>query len=136
MGFRTAMRRLAPERPIREITDTDGLDASLLAAVTVALDQDRAIDSVYSIGGGNGATFDAFDRARRTPRAFIAHDLDHDNVALLQRGRLTAILHHDLRADMQQACRLVLQARGVLPGPPVSRASQIQIITPYNQPGS
>lgn len=136
MGFRSAMRHLAPARPIREITDTDGLDASLLAAVTTALDDDATINSVYSIGGGNRATIEAFDRAHRVPQAFIAHDLDHDNVVLLQQGHLTAILHHDLRADMRQACRLVLQARGALPGPPVSRHSHIQIITPYNQPGS
>ena len=134
MGFRAAMRHLAPQRAIREITDTDGLDASLLAAVTAALAGDPTIDSVYSIGGGNAATVEAFDRAGRRPRAFIAHDLDDDNVALLHQGRLTAILHHDLRADMRQACRLVLQARGALPGQPASRPSQIQIITPYNQP--
>src|SRR4029077_6750341 len=51
MGFRAVMRHLAPERRITEITDTDGLDASLLAAVTAALDDDPTIDSVYSIGG-------------------------------------------------------------------------------------
>lgn len=136
MGFRAAMRNLAPGRTIREITDTDGLDTSLLAAVTLALDADATIDSVYSIGGGNAATIDAFDQAGRTPRAFLAHDLDHDNVTLLRQGRLTAVLHHDLRLDMRQACRLVLQMHGALPGPPSSRLSQIQIITPYNQPGT
>jgi LacI family transcriptional regulator len=134
MGFRAAMRNLAPGRAIHEITDTDGLDVSLLAAVTDVLDGDPTIDAVYSIGGGNTATLDAFDRAGRTPRAFVAHDLDRDNVALLRQGRLTAVLHHDLRSDMRQACRLVLQAHGALPGSPSERLSQIQIITPYNQP--
>ena len=134
MGFRAAMRTLAPDRAIHEITDTDGLDASLLAKVTDALGQDPTIDSVYSSGGGNAATLQAFDRAGRVPRAFLAHDLDHDNVTLLRQGRLTAVLHHDLRVDMRQACRTVLQARGALPGTPGSRLSQIQIITPYNEP--
>jgi LacI family transcriptional regulator len=134
IGFRTAMRRIEPRRTIREVTDTDGLDASQLRAVANAIEQDPAIDSVYSIGGGNRATLEAFRRAERTVRAFVAHDLDEDNVALLRDGDLSAVLHHDLRADMRQACRLILQARGALPGQPSSRLSQIQIITPYNQP--
>jgi LacI family transcriptional regulator len=135
MGFRAALRTLAPERRIHEITDTDGLDTSLRTAVTDALSRDPQIDSVYSVGGGNTATLDAFDRAGRVPRAYLAHDLDADNVALLRQGRLTAVLHHDLRFDMRQACRLLLQAREALPGRPVSRPSQIQVITPYNEPG-
>jgi LacI family transcriptional regulator len=134
MGFRVTMRSLAPDRAIHEVTDTDGLDASLLRRVTAALNEDPAIDAVYSIGGGNRATLAAFHRAGRAPRAFLAHDLDGDNLALLREGQLTAVLHHDLRADMRQACRLLLQARGALPGRPSSRLSQIQIITPYNQP--
>jgi LacI family transcriptional regulator len=136
MGFRATMRNLAPHRPIREITDTDGLDASLFAAVSAALHRDPAIDSVYSIGGGNRATLASFDRAGRDVRAFLAHDLDDENVALLRQGRLTAVLHHDLRIDMRQACRLLLQAHGALPGRLSSRLSQIQVITPYNQPGA
>jgi LacI family transcriptional regulator len=134
MGFRAALRTLAPRRSIRVITDTDGLDATLHEAVTDALVRDPAIDAVYSVGGGNTATLAAFDRAGRVVRAYVAHDLDEDNVALLRTGRLTAVLHHDLRVDMRQACRLLLQARGALPGRPASRLSQIQVITPYNQP--
>lgn len=134
MGFRAAMRTLAPGRRLHEITDTDGLDASLLAAVADALDRDPAIEAVYSIGGGNTATVAAFDRAGRAVRAFLAHDLDDDNLALLRRGRLTAVLYHDLRVDLRQACRLLLQAHGALPGRPSSRVSQIQVITPYNEP--
>jgi len=30
--------------------------------------------------------------------------------------------------------RLLLQARGVLPGSPASVASQVQVVTPYNEP--
>ena len=65
----------------------------------------------------------------------MAHDLDGDNVTMLRRGQLTAVLHHDLRSDLQEAARLILHARGALPGRPWSRTSQIQVITPYNEPG-
>ena len=39
-----------------------------------------------------------------------------------------------LRADMRRACRLLLQARGVLPGRAVSIPSEVQVVTPYNEP--
>jgi hypothetical protein len=34
---------------------------------------------------------------------------------------------------MQGACILLLQARGVLPGSPLTVASQVQVVTPYNE---
>lgn len=135
-GFRDTWRELAPGRNVREIAGTDGLDASMLDAVTAALAADPAIDTVYSIGGGNLATLEAFRRAGRTCRAFVAHDLDQDNSALLRQRRLSAVLHHDLRADMRRACRVIMQAGGALPGPVRSVPSHIQVVTPYNEPGA
>ena len=44
------------------------------------------------------------------------------------------MLHHDLRADLRHACRCVMQVQGALPGRPTSRPSQIQVVTPYNEP--
>ncbi len=134
IGFRSAMRTLAPDRVIREVSETDGLDATMLAAVTRALDHDPEIGAVYSIGGGNTAVVDAFASTGRTPAPFIAHDLDGDNRALLRRGVITAVLHHDLRADLRRACQLILQAHRALPGPPQTVPSQVHVITPFNQP--
>jgi LacI family transcriptional regulator len=71
-----------------------------------------------------------------TPRVYVAHDLDSDNRTLLRTLKISTVLHHDLKADMRRACRLLLQARGVLPGRPVSIPSQVQVITPYNEPAS
>ncbi|MET1006468.1 MAG: LacI family DNA-binding transcriptional regulator [Propionibacteriaceae bacterium] len=136
IGFRSTMRMLAPDRTIREVSETDGLDASMLAAVGHALDRDAAIGAVYSIGGGNTAILEAFRRAGRRPAPFIAHDLDGDNSTLLRQQRITAVLHHDLRADMRRACQLILQAHQALPGWPQSNPSQVQVITPYNQPSA
>jgi LacI family transcriptional regulator len=134
IGFRSAMRTLAPNQAIREVSETDGLDASMLASVTRALDQDPDIEAVYSIGGGNTAILDAFRQRGRAPAPFIAHDLDGDNTTLLRDGDVTAVLHHDLRADLRRACQLILQAHHALPGPPRSVPSHIQVITPFNQP--
>jgi LacI family transcriptional regulator len=118
IGFRAAMRQMAPGRAVREVTDTNGVDAAMLEAVSTALEDYPTIDAVYSVGGGNAATARAFERAGRRVSAFIAHDLDADNLALLRQQHISAVLHHDLRDDMRRACRLVMQAHGVLPGVP------------------
>jgi len=136
VGFRATPRELSPTRSVVEVTDTDGLDSSMLRAVGEALQADPSLDAVYSIGGGNTATLAAFRAAGRTPAVFIAPDLDGDNRALLRRRQISAVLHHDLRADMRRACRSILQAQGALPGVPVSVPSQIHVVTPYNEPGA
>ena len=134
MGFRAAMRQMAPSRAIREVTETQGLDAAMLQAVSAVLAEDPTIDSVYSVGGGNAATVQAFDRAERRLAVLIAHDLDVDNTRLLRQHRISAVLHHDLAADMRIACRIVMQAHGALPGRLSTVPSQIQVVTPYNEP--
>ncbi len=134
VGFRATLRELAPRRAVVEVTDTDGLDSSMLRAVGETLEATPSLDAVYSIGGGNTATLAAFRAAGRTPSVFIAHDLDGDNRGLLRTRQISAVLHHDLRADMRRACRALLQAQRALPGVPVSVPSQIQVVTPYNEP--
>ncbi|MGI3781593.1 MAG: LacI family DNA-binding transcriptional regulator [Janthinobacterium lividum] len=131
-GFRSAMRTMAPARTLREVSETDGLDASMLRAVGEVLDAEPELDTVYSIGGGNTAVLEAFGARGRTPRVFVGHDLDTDNLTLLRRHQITAVLHHDLRADARQACRLLLQWHGAIPGRASSAPSAIQVVTPYN----
>jgi LacI family transcriptional regulator len=134
IGFRETLAELAPERKIHEVTDTDGLDQTMLIAVRGALARHPAIDAVYSAGGGNRATLTAFDELGTVPTVFVAHDLDGDNRSLLRTRRISAVLHHDLRADMRRASRLLLQAGGVIPGRPATIPSQVQVVTPYNEP--
>jgi LacI family transcriptional regulator, galactose operon repressor len=134
IGFRETLDQLAPERKVHEVTDTDGLDQTMLVAVRGALALQPSIDAVYSVGGGNRATLAAFDELGMAPSVFVAHDLDGDNRSLLRTRRISAVLHHDLRADMRRACRLLLQAGGVIPGRPATLPSQVQVVTPYNEP--
>lgn len=135
-GFLATVGRLAPEREVHVVTDTDGLDRTMAQAVRAALKAHPSVDAVYSIGGGNRATSTAFDEVGRRPAVFVAHDLDADNLALLRTRRVSVVLHHDLKADMRRACRLLLQAGGVLPGSPVSLPSQVQVVTPFNEPAA
>jgi LacI family transcriptional regulator len=131
VGFRSALRGTG--RAIVEVSDSDGIDATNERLVLEALEQHPGIEAVYSVGGGNTATVAAFERLGRPCRVFIAHDLDADNRHLLREGRVSAVLHNDLRADARLAMRLVLQERGALPAEPV-RPVPIQVITPYNLP--
>jgi len=134
IGFRSAIRERWPDRALVEITDSDGLDSSVYRLALDALDRHDDLEAVYSIGGGNRAILDAFDTRRRPCRAFIAHDLDRDNRELLQAGRLSAVLYHDLRRDMHRACQIIMQAHGALDGPIVTAPAPIQVITPFNIP--
>jgi LacI family transcriptional regulator len=134
IGFRSAIRERWPDRRLAEITDSDGLDTSVYELALGALDRHADIEAVYSIGGGNRAILDAFDARQRRCRAFIAHDLDRDNRDLLQAGRLSAVLYHDLRRDMHRACQIIMQAHGALDGSIVTAPAPIQVITPFNIP--
>ena len=132
VGFRTGLR--ASGRAIVEVSDSDGIDATNERLVLDALESHPDVRAVYSVGGGNTATVAAFERLDRECRVFVAHDLDADNRRLLREGRISAVLHNDLRADARLALRLILQERGALPVES-ARPAPIQVITPYNIPG-
>src|SRR5690606_11702452 len=96
VGFRSALRNCG--RPIVEVSDSDGIDATNERLVLDELAANPGVQAVYSVGGGNVATVAAFEKIGRDCKVFIAHDLDADNRRLLRDGRISAVLHNDLRA--------------------------------------
>ncbi len=136
MGFRATLRSLRPERRQVDLVDRSGDPEALRALVCDALAGDPEITAVYSLyaTGGNAAIVAAFADGGRRSRAFVAHDLDAENLALLQSGRLSAVLHHDLALDLRRACHVVMQTHGALPGAPHSWHSAVQVVTPHNIP--
>ena len=134
IGFRRALRQRYPAIRLVEVSEGHGIDRNTGRLATDALRQHPDIDGVYSIGGGNLAIVEAFRALGRPCRAFIGHDLDADNVALLRAGRISAVLHHDLGQDMRNACLEVMRANGLLQKSPLSGMANIQIITPFNLP--
>ncbi|MDQ6896650.1 MAG: LacI family transcriptional regulator, partial [Actinomycetota bacterium] len=72
--------------------------------------------------------------AGRDRLVHIAHDLDIDNLELLQTGSLSAVLHHDLHTDARNAIRQVLRYHRLLPGAPTSTPANVQVVTPFNIP--
>ena len=134
MGFRSTLRRLAPDRSVVELAETDGLDTTMHGQALAALAADPAVNAVYSIGGGNSAIVQAFADLDRPYRCFVAHDLDADNLALLRSGALSVVLHHDLPTDLHHACQHLLHAHRLLPTVRTT-PSNLHPITPYNLPG-
>jgi LacI family transcriptional regulator len=132
VGFRSALR--GSGRDLVEVSDSDGIDETTECLVLDALERNPSVEAVYSPGGGNTATVSAFERLGRVCRVFIAHDLDADNRKLLRDGRISVVLHNDLRADARLAMRLILASHGALPAEP-ARPTPIQVVTPYNLPG-
>jgi LacI family transcriptional regulator len=137
LGFRAELRARSAGRRIVEVVDEEDRAEAVHIGIRAMLAENPAVRAVYSLyagAGGNAAVVDAFDKERRRYDVFIAHDLDGENTALLRAGRLSAVLHHDLRQDMRRACQAVMQAQGALPGPVRSNPSAIQVITPHNTP--
>ncbi|MGY4710454.1 LacI family DNA-binding transcriptional regulator [Mycolicibacterium sp. CBM1] len=131
VGFRAALRKSG--RTIVEVSDSDGIDATNERLVLDALERHPGVEAVYSVGGGNTATVAAFEKLGRVCRVFLAHDLDEDNRRLLREGRISAVLHNDLRADARLAMRVILAEHRALPRE-AARPVPIQVITPYNLP--
>jgi len=133
MGFRGEMRRAldGKGRAVVDIAESEGLDATIEQLVLDALDRDPTIGAVYSIGGGNVATIRAFEKRGRSYRVFIAHDLDEDNRTLLRARKISAVLHHDLRADANLAGRMIIQSHGGMSRVAPSM-SAVRVVTPHN----
>jgi len=133
-AFTAALARLAPDRRVHTITDSDGLDATMGTLVADLLRSQPDVRAVYSVGGGNRAIAETFAAAGHRPTVFIAHDLDEDNLDLLRSGVLTVVLHHDLHADMRGGVRQLMRAHRLVPGAPTSVAANVEVVTAYNIP--
>ena len=136
-GFRAEMGRRAANRRLLEVIDEEDRAAAVHERTRAVLNRNpsvRAVYSMYAGAGGNAAVVDAFAAAGRKYDVFVAHDLDDENTPLLRTHRISAVLHHDLRADVRHACLAVMRAQGALPGRLRSNPSAIQVITPFNTP--
>ncbi|GIF19627.1 LacI family transcriptional regulator [Actinoplanes tereljensis] len=104
------------------------------AAVDQVLAGNPAIRAVYAPAGNAARVVDAYAEQHRIYDVFVAHGLDDTNAALLRAHKLSAVLHHDLRADVRNAGLAILRAQGALPGPVRSHPAAVQVITPFNAP--
>lgn len=133
VGFRALLRSERPDLRIVDLAETEGLDHTISQQVAQVAQREQ-IDAVYSIGGGNRSLLQALARAGQHPRVVVAHDLDEENTALLASGKISAVLHHDLRSDARRVCRLLMQAHGAVPGVSRTEYSSVTVVTPHNLP--
>ncbi len=131
-GFVATLADLDPGRHVLSMV-SDGKDETCARRIGDALADHDDLVGVYSIGGGNRGIRAAFTGAGRDCAAFVAHDLTPDNVELLAGGTISAILHHDLRADVRGAAQTLMGFHGALPRfrP---RPAAVSVVTPFNIP--
>lgn len=133
-GFAEVMAATRPGLRLLDASGGGGLNADTARNVEEVARTTRNLRGIYSMGGGNAAILEVLDTLKLTPAAFIAHDLDEDNLELLRAGRLSAVLHHDLQQDMRSAILQLMAAQRVISTPDVAMMSDVQVITPMNIP--
>ena len=134
VAFRATLNRLCPKLSIIDASGGSGVNfetSRIMQSTVAGLDQIRA---VYSMGGGNTAILKALEQNGSLPDVFVAHDLDHDNRQLIEDGRLSYVLHHDLRVDLQSVFHAFLHHHKLMPVPPHTAISHVQVVTPENIP--
>lgn len=136
LSFREQFLALRPNYEVLEISGGAGLSTKTRRRFVAGLENVSSVDAVYSMGGGNRAILETLGDTGLAPRQFIAHDLDADNLSLLRRGDIGFVLHHDLHDDMRHAFRAISARHGLFPRAEMSQLSDVQIITPYNIPGT
>jgi LacI family transcriptional regulator len=132
VGFRALLRERFPRLSVIEVSGTYGLDREARRRVATCLKERRDIVGVYSMGGGNRGILEAFDDAKRPVLAYVGHDLDAENRALLEGGRIDAIIDHDVVADARDALRAILHHHRRIESRPTHQPSRAMVITPYN----
>ena len=111
-GIRSALR--GSNIGVVDVTDSDGIDATNEGLVLDALRRHpRVVGSTRRVAARRDGR--GIRKLDRRCRVFVAHDLDVDNRRLLREGRLSVVLHNDLRSDARLGLRLILQQRGALP---------------------
>ncbi len=133
-AFVARLSTLSPNLTVVPVAGGRGQDfetAKLIEEVTGNLTDLKA---VYSMGGGNLSILRVLGEAGLSPRLYIAHDLDTDNIRLLQDRMISFVMHHDLQTDLRHVFDAFLSHLGLSPPGEESRLSDIQIVSPENLP--
>ena len=131
-GFEAEFATLAPAIAVHRSAEGMGVNASTRGIVEEALARHPRIEAVYSPGGANKAVIEAFKNAARPLRLFAAHDLDRTNRRLLEQGKLTFVIDHDLRQDARTAAQIMLHHHRMLPDEIETAPSRFTVVTPQS----
>lgn len=117
-----------------QISGGHGQSKTTRKQVSDLLERGARITGVYSAGGGNRAILEAFETHNAPEPVVIGHDLDDENRILLQAGRISALIVHDLNQDIRQAFGGFISFHKPQFKTEAGRFSSIQILTPANIP--
>ena len=133
-AFTGALSDMCPDLSILTLSGGGGVHYETSRMVGTVTGQLRDLRAVYSMGGGNRTILDMLRQNRCLPEIYIAHDLDLENRSLIEAGDVSFILHHDLKADMQNVFQAFLKHHKLVAGGPAMTVSNVQVITPTNIP--
>ncbi|MDC1481711.1 LacI family DNA-binding transcriptional regulator [Ascidiaceihabitans sp.] len=132
--FIKTLNHHAPNLRIVDVTGGQGVHHETALLMDKAVGHLGYLCAVYSMGGGNITILDVLEENKITPDVYIAHDLDKDNRALIEARRISFVLHHDLRIDLENVFQAFLHHHKLLNGILLTRISNIQVVTPENIP--
>lgn len=133
-AFSVNLARLCPTLKIVDVSGGSGVHHETSRLLGGVIDQFSELSAVYSMGGGNRTILGLLRDMRLHPEIYIAHDLDQENRALIEDGRLNFILDHDLKSDMQNVFQAFLHFHRLVPESPSTTMSNIRVVTPENIP--
>ncbi|WP_377506300.1 LacI family DNA-binding transcriptional regulator [Octadecabacter sp. R77987] len=134
VAFKATLAQLCPNLRIMDASGGSGVHFETSRIMQGAVAGMGQIRAVYSMGGGNTAILNALEHHGSMPDVYVAHDLDNDNRRLIEEGRLSFVLHHDLRVDLQNAFQAFLHHHKLMSVPLHTNATHIQVVTPENVP--
>ena len=129
-GFRDYLERVRPDLGLIEANDGAGLNLETARLVQDAIATTDDICGVYSMGGANTAVLRSLQAMGQCPMAYIAHDLDNENLSLLRSGAITIVLQHDIQTDIRNAFLSLLHEHGLASTEARSRHSRLNVVTP------
>ncbi len=134
MGFRSAIRAVDPGREVLYLAGSDGLDQTTLRLMGEALA--RTPTSALSTRSAEATPASATHLKQQAGNRMCssAMILPRTTSLCCAQGTMSALLHHDLKQDIQRCCRIIMHAHGALPEADAGDASKIEVITPFNIP--
>ncbi|MFT7494034.1 MAG: LacI family transcriptional regulator [Alteromonas macleodii] len=133
-AFKFTLKQLCPKLHIVDVSGGRGILYETSRILHRAVEDLDHLCAVYSMGGGNHVILNTLEQNNLLPDIFVAHDLDKDNRALIEAGRLSFVLYHDLSVDLENVFHTFLHYHKLTKDPLITEISNVQVVTPENIP--
>ncbi|MEM8803809.1 MAG: substrate-binding domain-containing protein, partial [Pseudomonadota bacterium] len=134
VAFATALAGLCPQLKVLSVHGGSGVDFETSRLLVHSINEIHDLRAVYSMGGGNLSILRTLADNGLAADVYVAHDLDRENRDLISDRRIDFVLHHDLKADIQNMFDIFLAFHGLSIGGAATPISTVQVLTPENVP--